>query len=395
MNKTKQVEKRVLKTYRKVDPSTHVIEKGDIFKYHQEFRESLFRDKLKFPLKMFSGAELLDFGSGTGERDIFYAQWGANVTGVEMNSLSVARCRKLFKKYGLEDKLTIHSQSLFDFESDKKFDIVVANGVLHHTNNQKMGFEKLASYLKSGGYLFISQGNNAGAFQRNLQRLILYKFAKSEKEISKLAKFLFKDHIDRAVKYGKRTAESVVYDSYVVPKADNASVEEIMEWFAENDVKFYSSWPPIQFPFALADSPRNRMIDFTSVEYRDCLSFSEYAWMTANKIDKEVIQDSKAGLSIMNRLNEMAGMIKDIVPTAKLNLDTLKDSYQDFHKGIIDIQIKKAGCLRQFFEELAGLIELLKSTKNPKAIKKRIDSCKILFRGYCGQGEIYYMGYKK
>ena len=47
--------------------------------------KELFQDRLKIPLKMFKDATVLDFGSGTGEKDIFYALWGAKLNCVEMN----------------------------------------------------------------------------------------------------------------------------------------------------------------------------------------------------------------------------------------------------------------------------------------------------------------------
>ncbi|MBI5045419.1 MAG: class I SAM-dependent methyltransferase [Candidatus Niyogibacteria bacterium] len=392
----KQVEKKVLAVYKKVNPSTHKIESNDIFKYHQKFRESLFRDKLKFPLQMFDSAELLDFGSGTGEQDLFYAKWGANITGVEMNNLSVDRCKKLFKKYKLTEKLKIHNISLFDFKPNKKFDIVVSNGVLHHTNDQRAGFKKLVSYLRPRGFVFISVGNKAGAFQRNLQRMILYKLAKSEEEIVTLAKFLFKEHIDRAVKYGKRSADSIIYDSYVVPKADNASVEEILKWFDENNIKFYSSWPPLQFPFPLVDSPRNDIIDYTEKKYRKLLSFSEYFWMTANATDKEIINEYHKDLLPMNNLNKITDLIKDIGPDSVIKLEKFKEIENlDFNFNLERIYKKEINKISNFFKELKGLIYLLKNTKDIKKIKKEIDKNQFLFNGYCGQGDIYYMGYKE
>lgn len=384
MNHTKKIEKDVLSTYKKHNPSTHLIEQQEIFKYHQDFRVSLFRDKLKFPLQMFNGAELLDFGSGTGEQDIFYAMWGAKVTGVEMNDLSIKRCLELFKWRKL--KIKLHNCSLFDVKLKQKFDIVVSNGVLHHTNEQERGFKKLISYLKPGGFVFISLGNNAGAFQRNLQRVILYKLAKTKKEISDLAKILFKNHLDRAVKYGKRDIESVIYDSYVVPKADNASVKEVMTWFKDNKVKFYSTWPPLQFPFALVDSPRNHILDYTDEKYRDLLSFSEYYWMKANETDKEVVEKNREILHKINDINKIADVIKNVEPKTKINLDKLK-----FNPNIKNLDTD----YRSFLKELSGLVDTLKKTSDVKIIKKQIDKSKILFKGYCGQGEIYYMGYKE
>ncbi len=396
-SRRKQTEEEVLGVYERVSPSIYPIEDKKVFRQYQLFRESLFRDRLHFPLQMFADAELLDFGSGTGEIDIFYALWGARVTGVELNPFSIERCHKLFRRYKVEQALTLHQGSLFDFSSPKKFDIVVSNGVLHHTAEQKRGFINLVSFLKPGGFVYISIGNNAGAFQRNLQRLILYTVSASEKELVAAAKFLFPEHIARAVLYSRRSADSIIYDSYVVPKADNVSGEELLQWFSENGIRFYSSWPPLSFPFPLVDSPRQAVVDYTKKKYRGLFSWSEYFWMIANENDREVIEQRREGLEDMKGMRTIVSTLKDVTPDFKLDVERFQDlirseirnaPWQSVHRA----EGKK---LSLFFQEVLSVISLLKETKDLTKLKKRIDTTAILFKGYCGLGDAYYLGYKE
>ena len=59
----------------------------------------------------------------------------------------------------MTDKFTILLQahiikkSLFDFKTDKKFDIVASLGVIHHTQNKERAFRHKASFLKDGGFM--------------------------------------------------------------------------------------------------------------------------------------------------------------------------------------------------------------------------------------------------
>ena len=45
-------------------------------------------------------------------------------------------------------------KSIFDFSAKNKYDIVISEGVLHHTNNPKLGFEKLIKNQKKMVFVF-------------------------------------------------------------------------------------------------------------------------------------------------------------------------------------------------------------------------------------------------
>ena len=82
----KRVEQETLKTFQEEIPSIYFSDKSD--KEFQEYSENAahtYREYFKFPPKMFQGADLIDFGAGTGENTISLARWGANCTLVEMN----------------------------------------------------------------------------------------------------------------------------------------------------------------------------------------------------------------------------------------------------------------------------------------------------------------------
>src|SRR3989344_8288971 len=130
----REIEDKVLKVYQKINPSTHLLENKEIFEEHSKIRETLFRDKLKFPFEMFKDKNILDFGSGTGENCSYYLRWGANnLTCVEINNLALDRLYQLYTKWGLDKKTNIHHCSLFDFEhKGEKFDIVTCDGILNH-----------------------------------------------------------------------------------------------------------------------------------------------------------------------------------------------------------------------------------------------------------------------
>lgn len=398
----KHTESEVLRVYQEVNPSTHKIENSDIFKDHKNFRETLFRDRLKFPLKMFKDARILDFGSGTGEQCIFYAEWGAKLTCVEINNLAVKRLKELFFQFNLGENLEkVCNCSLFEFnEKEKEFDIVISDGVLHHTEDAELGFKKLVANLASKGYVIISIGNSAGGFQRNLQRAILYKLSNNNKEeIVRLAKILFNEHLERSVKFGRRTVDAVIFDTYINPKTDNVPVSEVLRWFSENGINFYSSWPPLQFPFSLVDSANYyNTINLEDREYRGLVSFSELFWMSANKHDEEVIDRNKSDLLLNGNIHKLTKIIEDITPESikNLNLDDFINKLKLFNIDSINkVYQREMANIPLFFSEVIDCVTSLNIGDDIYALKRRIDGYKVLFRGYSGLGDSYFVGYKK
>lgn len=178
-----KVEKDVLKVYKKEIPSLVGIDVSEEdYKAQRKKQEILFRDRLKFPPKMFEGSSVLDLGAGTGEDTIFFSLWGAHCTLVDNNLAACKRAEEIFKLFAPpQSKHKICNTSLFQFDTKERFDITHSNGVLQHTADVKRAFAIQVRYLKPGGYIILGMGNKSGYFQRNLQRFILYSLADSEK----------------------------------------------------------------------------------------------------------------------------------------------------------------------------------------------------------------------
>ena len=85
-NKFKKIQSKVLEAFREEIPSIYYSDKSkkDYEKW-KSVMESHYRDLMKFPINMFFNKELIDLGSGTGENTIYFDNWGATCTLVEMN----------------------------------------------------------------------------------------------------------------------------------------------------------------------------------------------------------------------------------------------------------------------------------------------------------------------
>ena len=395
MYEQKRVEEEVQKVYQKVNPSTYPIEKDKKeFKRRMDFMENLFLHRLNFPPKMFKNTTLLDFGTGTGEHSLFYLKAGASCTFVEKNTLACQRAEALFQKFSPEPtKWKIVNESLFDFNSEESYDIVTSLGVIHHTVNKEKAFEIQSSYLKKGGFLFLETGNSAGCFQRNLQRAIINNFAKSEEDIVSLAEELFPEHLDRAEKYGGRDRKAIIYDGYVNPKIDTASISEVLSWFSKNNLTMYSSWPPI-IPSILGDpADRNplRLEDFPNL-----MSISEAVFLSHSSSDATTLTEiERETKTVITPFKQLVDLLNDVTPNRHVEFDDvirLIDKFQSVGKEL-NPYVSHISRLMNVLNESKMIIELLQQD-NIDGVKKCIKNTKALFSGTAGLGSSFYMGYK-
>ena len=112
----RDVENSVIRTYKKVNPSTYNIDvSSEEFAKRKYYMENLFIRKINFPPKMFDRSTFLEFGSGTGEHSLFFLLWGGCGTFVEANNDACNRAAGLFKKFAPDASFEIVNKSLFDF----------------------------------------------------------------------------------------------------------------------------------------------------------------------------------------------------------------------------------------------------------------------------------------
>jgi ubiquinone/menaquinone biosynthesis C-methylase UbiE len=123
---------------------------------------------------------------------------------------------------------------------DGDFDVVVCDGVIHHTPDAKRGFSELVRVLKPGGALYL------GVYNRRRYYYYLYTY------VGGVARWLERGTIGRAIvmstlfpvyylahfvkSRGTRTvrgAKNFFYDYLITPRASFHRREEIESWLAE------------------------------------------------------------------------------------------------------------------------------------------------------------------
>ena len=395
---TRETEANVLDVYRRVNPSARPIETdAGLFQSLKATREDLFHHRLKLPLKLFKGASLLSLGAGTGEYEVFYALWGAQrMTCVEMNPVATHRLQMLFNHFDVAPALErVHTNSYFDVDlHGAKYDFVITDGTIVHTDEPKEAISRFAPHVAEGGFLVVGAQEIFGGIQRNLQRFILYQLGGAdEAKIIEYARMLFGVHIQRSVKFGNRSEEAIIYDSYVNPKINSLSLQTVFEVFEEHQLVYYSSYPSLG-PSALTNSFRGPLTQIQQTLMHPLMLPYQIAWMLSDGPDEELVSgyflEWQRGLEAMSRFASQLNNVSpanadlDLLAAAQLSLgDFLATDFLGPERRFYGQR------LAEFHNDMTLLLKLLRSKQVDATM---VSMFKRLFRGSCGVGHMYITG---
>lgn len=141
------------------------------------------------------GAEVLEIGIGMGTVSRYLASRAKQLTCIDIAPGAIKFVRNTFDE---NSQIEFVCQDILDFAPNKRFDLVVAIGSLHHTGNLAASLVKVESLVNSEGTLFIMVYN---AFQ--LRRILKHPLrALRELYFSNLVrgsrrKFIFEENDDK------------------------------------------------------------------------------------------------------------------------------------------------------------------------------------------------------
>ena len=108
------------------------------------------------------GKDFLDIGFGQGLALFFAQEMGANVLGIEVDPENIKALEATIKFFPDITMPQAHILSILDDQSiaaffeERKFDVIHAWGVLHHTGGMYKAINNACSLIKPGGYFALS-----------------------------------------------------------------------------------------------------------------------------------------------------------------------------------------------------------------------------------------------
>jgi SAM-dependent methyltransferase len=116
------------------------------------------------------------------------------------------------------------------------FDVVICNGVLHHTADPLGGFRSISRLVKPGGFIIIGLYNKMGRWTTDFRRLL---FRLSGDHL----KFL--DAHVRNPNYNEARKRAWFLDQYKHPHESKHTYGEVLGWFESTGFEFTFSIPKI------------------------------------------------------------------------------------------------------------------------------------------------------
>jgi SAM-dependent methyltransferase len=182
-------------------------------------------------------ALVLEVGSGTGQLTNFLGMdWRRRAIGADlcMNSLKLAKDFR--DRFGILNADFLQMNLFQPPFANASMDVVISNGVLHHTADPEGGFRAILAKLKPGGYIIIGLYNWLGRLPTLWRRRLIEVFG------DRMAVF---DHRLRGDRLNTGRWAAWFRDQYRHPHESKHSMDEVLEWFKRNRVEFLSSIPSI------------------------------------------------------------------------------------------------------------------------------------------------------
>jgi 2-polyprenyl-3-methyl-5-hydroxy-6-metoxy-1,4-benzoquinol methylase len=195
-------------------------------------KKNIFTDKLDKEISY--NAKILEVGCGTGQLTNFLARYSREVYGIDLSKGSLFLAENFRKKNNI-DRAFFLRMNVFNILFKKNiFDVVISNGVLHHTKDAKLAFNKIIEHLKPNGYVIIGLYHRHGRLYTRLIQFLVKYFGEN-------VKFMDKKNIDVNISKEKRYAW--FNDQYKNPHETLHKYTEVVQWFNKNNIEYISSIP--------------------------------------------------------------------------------------------------------------------------------------------------------
>ena len=180
------------------------------------------------------GALVLDCGCGTGQLSNFLSIANRTVFGSDLclNSLGLG---EQFRRQNDLQRTHFLQMNLFrPAFRPAIFDVVISNGVLHHTSDPLLAFETISRLVRPGGYILIGLYHRYGRLITDFRRLV---FRATRDRFTSLDPNLRKGGFSPA----KRRAWMM--DQYKHPHESKHTMGEVLGWFRRTGFRFVKSIP--------------------------------------------------------------------------------------------------------------------------------------------------------
>lgn len=174
-----------------------------------------------------SGRDLsiLEVGCGAGWFSHGLAlHYGASVDAIDLTPAALERGREIGPLIGTQDRVRFRECNVFEFDSPKRFDLIVSIGVLHHTGDARGALEHVVPYLAPGGHVYL------GLYHEPGRRVFLEEMWRIAREEGEDAAFERYRALDRVHSDDETLARSWFRDQVLHPHETQHTLREVCGW---------------------------------------------------------------------------------------------------------------------------------------------------------------------
>ena len=211
--------------YNTNDNMKSIITKGDRNFLAKEFKKFIGFNK-----------RVLEIGCGTCQLSIYFANSTNNlIVSMDATLESIKIGKKFCDRNYVKNIAFVNADIFDDVFVSEYFDFIWTNGVLHHTKNPNKAFTLSCKYLKKDGYILVGLYNKFGRVRTFFRKFFYKIFGK---------KFLyFFDPILKRFKISDQERDAWILDQYSHPQESTHTLDEVLDWFEENNIEYISSIP--------------------------------------------------------------------------------------------------------------------------------------------------------
>ena len=214
---------------------------------------------------------VLEVGCGTGQLSNYLGVSWRRVVGADLCMNSLRLGEQFRAKQGL-DRVHFVQMNLFrPCFKPNQFDVILCNGVLHHTSDPYGGFHSLLPLLKPGGHIVIGLYNRFGRFMTDARRRV-FRLTRNR------AKWI--DPILRAGGRSVAKTDAWFADQYCHPHESKHTIGEVLHWFDQSGINFVRGIPSVLPGPRMAATnlfepePRGTALDHFLVQAREVVAGS-------------------------------------------------------------------------------------------------------------------------
>jgi SAM-dependent methyltransferase len=181
-------------------------------------------------------AKILEVGCGTGQMTNFLGMgFGRVAVGADVCVNSLGLAKNFRDCFSINNAHFVQANLFRPPFAPESFDVVISNGVLHHTGDCAGGFRAIAALVKPGGAVAVGLYNRLGRLPTLWLRAMIARFGQSAAVL---------DHRLRGRGEVARR-EAWYMDQYQHPHETRHSMGELLGWFDNAGFDFTASIPTI------------------------------------------------------------------------------------------------------------------------------------------------------